>query len=210
MQKPGYTHGKPIWIYSLQGTFSVQHLLRAVRSFQVHLSTWNLHRVEPVNEFMRLLSIEYPWNLSVSEPSSHWFKDGYHVFLTWAHQGVHPTFKIAATSLYRNLIRKNLRYRNIVLSLLNDSPLRARIYFLFFVQARPLIKFTEYHHRELNQLESELLPQIYVSIRGIQKIKRSILLGKSNASLTAEFACFTQADSFRLLALLSQISFERN
>lgn len=159
---------------------------------------------------MRLLRIEYPWNLSVAEPSTHWLTDAYHVILTWVHRGVHPTFKMAATFLYRNLIRKNLRYRNLSLELLNDSPIQARLYFLCMIQVKPLVKFTEYHSSELNQLESDLLPQIYNSIRGIRKIKRSILLGKSNVTLAAQFDHFTPADSFRLLSLLSQVSFARN
>jgi len=158
---------------------------------------------------MRLLSIEYPWNISVPNPRSHWLSDTYHALLTRAHSGVHPSFKLAAGSLYHRSVRKNLQYRNASLELLNDSPLRSRLCFLCLVQVRPLVKFTEYHSQELNALESNLLPEIYSMIRGIRRIKRSILLGKPNATLRAQFESLKQPDVFRLLSLLAQVAFKK-
>jgi len=122
---------------------------------------------------------------------------------------VHPHFKLAASSLYYRCVRKNLHYRNVSFHLLSDSPMKARLYFLCFVRIRPLIKFTEYHSQELNALESELLPEIYVTISRIKKIKRSMLRWNRNSTLRDEFQEFNQASAFKLLSLLAQVSFQK-
>tara|TARA_B110000879_G_scaffold211871_1_gene305945 strand:- start:106 stop:327 length:222 start_codon:yes stop_codon:yes gene_type:complete len=72
-----------------------------------------------------------------------------------------------------------------------------------------LIKFTEYHSQELNALDSELLPEIYVTISRIKKIKRSMLRWNRNSALRDEFQEFNQASAFKLLSLLAQVSFQK-
>ena len=158
---------------------------------------------------MRLLSIGAPWNITIPAPKSHCSADTYHVLLRWIHLGVHPHFKLAASSLYHRCVRKNLHYRNTSFHLLSDSPMKARLYFLCFVRTRPLIKFTEYHSQELNALDSELLPEIYVTISRIKKIKRSMLRWNRNSALRDEFQEFNQASAFKLLSLLAQVSFQK-
>jgi hypothetical protein len=87
--------------------------------------------------------------------------------------------------------------------------MKARLYFLCFVRTRPLIKFTEYHSQELNALDSELLPEIYVTISRIKKIKRSMVRWNRNSTLREEFQEFNQASAFKLLSLLAQVTFQK-
>lgn len=158
---------------------------------------------------MRLLSIGTPWNVSIPAPNTHWLGDTYNVLLRWIHRGVHPNFKLAASSLYHRNVRKNLQYRNASFHLLSDSPIQARLYFLCFVRIRPLIKFTEYHSQELNTLDSALLSEIYVTISRIKKIKRSMVRLTPNSTLREEFQEFNQASVFKLLSLLAQVTFQK-
>jgi hypothetical protein len=72
-----------------------------------------------------------------------------------------------------------------------------------------LIKFTEYHSQELNALDSELLPEIYVTISRIKKIKRSMVRWNRNSTLREEFQEFNQASAFKLLSLLAQVTFQK-
>jgi len=72
-----------------------------------------------------------------------------------------------------------------------------------------LIKFTEYHSQELNALDSELLPEIYVTISRIKKIKRSMVRWNRNSTLREEFQEFNQASAFKLLSLLAQVAFQK-
>jgi len=72
-----------------------------------------------------------------------------------------------------------------------------------------LIKFTEYHSQELNALDSELLPEIYVTISRIKKIKRSMVRWNRNSTLREEFQEFIQASAFKLLSLLAQVTFQK-
>jgi len=87
--------------------------------------------------------------------------------------------------------------------------MKARLYFLCFVRTRTLIKFTEYHSQELNALDSELLPEIYVTISRIKKIKRSMVRWNRNSTLREEFQEFNQASAFKLLSLLAQVAFQK-
>jgi len=72
-----------------------------------------------------------------------------------------------------------------------------------------LIKFTEYHSQELNALDSELLPEIYVTISRIKKIKRSMVRWNCNSTLREEFQEFNQASAFKLLSLLAHVTFQK-
>lgn len=158
---------------------------------------------------MRLLSIGIPWNINLPTPKTNWLFDTYHVLLRWIHLGVHPNFKLAASSLYHRCVRRNLQHRNASFLMLSHSPIKARLYFLCFVRTRPLIKFTEYHSQELNALDSELLSEIYVTISRIKQIKRLMLRWNRNITLREGFQEFNQASAFKLLSLLSQVTFER-
>ena len=158
---------------------------------------------------MRLLSIGYPWNITIPEPKAHWLANTYHVLLTWIHSGVHPHFQWAASSLYHRCVRNNLRCRNASNEMITNSPLKARLYFLCFVRTRPLIKFTEYHSQELNALESGLQSEIYVSIDQIKEVKRCMLHLNSKTELTQAMEGYNQAAVFKLLAMLAQVAFRK-
>jgi len=166
-------------------------------------------RGDPVSARMRILSLTYPGKIEVELPKVNWLGGSYHTLLTWIHGGVHPQFNLAASELYHQSVRKNLQCRNASLELLADSPLKARLYFYCFVRTRPLVKFTEYHSLELNTLDSALLAEIYGSIDQINRIKRSILRWRSNDRIKFDIENFSQADTFKLLSLLAQVTFEK-